>query len=168
MDNRISYRIPEEDLREINESMNRINFLLAKFVLAMTPKQRQAKDKLGDASSLFVGKVIEYANSNPELVPPYLLLKEMEKDFDLVNQIKPILRGINQIQSVLADTKAHAGFETYKSGLAIYKTIGQAAKLNVPGAQTIKESLEFRFKGMGPKRKPKKQGLGDSPPNESA
>jgi hypothetical protein len=46
--------------------------LLAPYLLALTPAERQGVPKMGEKTIGFVEKAYDFARQNPNLVPPYL------------------------------------------------------------------------------------------------
>lgn len=151
-ENIVSIEIPEENLKKAEQGLQMLQEALSPFLLALSPKQRQTIPTLGKNSEAFVTKIMSYTKSSTHLCPPYLELTEMEKDWVALKQMQPILRGVNQLQSNLNDTVLLAGSELYLSSLTFYKSVKQAAKMNVLEAKPIYEDLKFRFENQG-KRK---------------
>ncbi len=108
--------------------------------------------KLGEKSVSFVEKTIQYSESNPEFVPPYMSAAEMKKDYTGFNQLNAFLRPLAQLVSNIDDTATLCGSEAMGQVSAYYNSTKLAAKMNVPNAQTIYEDLSQRFEAQKAKR----------------
>jgi hypothetical protein len=109
---------------------------------------------MGDGSEPFVAKVMDYAVSDPQFLPPYVQFAEMKKDWDAVTGLLPIFRTVQQLENNLSDTVMLTGSETFDASLSYYNSVKMAAKMNVPNAKTIYEDLSKRWEAQG-KRKTK-------------
>ncbi len=144
-ENVISAEISATDLQTVKDALSTIQSTLAPYLLALTPEQRKTIPKMSDGTEPFVSKVMEYASNDAQFVPPYMDVTEMRKDLDAANQLSPILRTVEQIESNLNDTTMMAGSEAYIASLSYYNSVKMAAKLNVPGAKPIYDDLKKRF-----------------------
>ena len=141
--------IPAADLQAAKAALEQVQQILAPYVIALTPEQRKTIPKMSDGTEPFVGKVIEYAESNPQFLPPFVDKGEFDKDWEAISGLLPLLRLCTQIQDTLSDTTMLAGSEAYISALSYYNSVKQAAKVNVPDAKAIYEDLCKRFNGQG-------------------
>jgi hypothetical protein len=146
--NAISIEIPAADLQIVKDALATIQTTIA-YVLALTPEQRKTIPKMSDGMVPFVGKVIDYATSDPQFTPPYMDVPEMKKDFDATTALLPLLRTVDQIEDNLNDTTMLAGSEAYIAALSYYNSVKMAAKMNIPGAKAIYDDLRVRFEGQG-------------------
>ncbi|MCS5489300.1 hypothetical protein [Algoriphagus limi] len=149
MENKISIEIPAADLQAAKAALEQVQQILAPYVIALTPDQRKTIPKMSDGTEPFVGKVIEYAESYPQFLPPFVDKGEFDKDWEAISGLLPLLRLCTQIQDTLSDTTMLAGSEAYISALSYYNSVKQAAKVNVPDAKAIYEDLRKRFNGQG-------------------
>jgi hypothetical protein len=51
-------------------------------VVNLTAEDRKDLFKMSDKSQALVTKVTEYANTNPEFIPPYMSKADLQLDFD--------------------------------------------------------------------------------------
>ncbi|AFL85271.1 hypothetical protein Belba_2728 [Belliella baltica DSM 15883] len=149
MENRISIEIPEADLAAAKAALEQVQSILAPYVIALTPDQRRTLPKMSDGTEPFVAKVVEYANDDPQFLPPFVDKGEFDKDWRAISGLLPLYRLCNQIADNLSDTTMLAGSEAYVSALSYYNSVKQAAKVNVPDAKAIYEDLRKRFNGQG-------------------
>lgn len=144
-ENSISITIPEADLKIVRDALALVQSTLAPYVVALTPEDRKSLPKMSDKSEPFVGKALEYGQSDPQFAPPFLDVPEMKKDVDVVYSLLPLLRAVDQIQDNLSDTTMIAGSEAYVAALSYYNSVKMAASMNIPGAKAIAEDLGKRF-----------------------
>lgn len=147
--NNLSIQIPEADLQIAKDALATIQTILSPYLKALSPEQRRELPKMGDGTVPFVSKVVDYAESEPNFLPPYTDVQEMKYDWEAVEHLMPLLRSVRQLQSNLNDTVLLAGSECYVSALSYYHSVKLAAKMNVTGAKVIHDDLRQRFEGQG-------------------
>lgn len=144
-ENLVSIQIPAEQLAQVQTKISEISAFLNPLLKTLSPSEIRGLYKMNDKSAPFVEKCIDYAKTNPEFLPPYVKIEELEKDLTAVKQLNEIFRPLLQLVDNLQDTITLAGSEAMTSSLAFYNSIKQAAKLNVPNAKTIFDDLKKRF-----------------------
>ena len=87
---------------------------------------------MSEKSIAFVNKVETYTNSNPEFAPAFMQVAEFEKDFLLVEELKPLLDICEQLCSNIDDTSMLVGNEAYVAALMYYNSVKMAAKTGRP------------------------------------
>jgi hypothetical protein len=117
------------------------------FMVNLTPDERRTLPKMSDGTLPFVSKALTYAESNPQFVPPYTNVGELRKDFNLVAQLTLIQQQLAMLAEKVNDTILALGSEAFVTSLSFYNAVKQAAKTNVPGADTIYQDLRTRFPG---------------------
>lgn len=143
--NVVSIQIPEEELQVIKDAMATLKTTLSPYLIAITPSERQTIPKMSEGTQPFVEKALEYARNDAHFLPPYVDLAEMEKDWDTVKALMPILRDFRQLESNLGDTVMMAGSEAYVGALSYYNSVKYGARVNVADAKVIFEDLKKRF-----------------------
>ena len=155
MDNKISIEIPPADLQAIKDAIAVLQTKLGPLLIALTTDQRKKRVKMGEASKPFVEKVLEYAVSNPQFLPAFASVPEMDKDWKAHQELNPVYNSLNQITSNLSDTLLELGHDLMKPAKAYYKMVQVGVKMDVPNAKPIEADLSVRYE-----RKPKKNGNG--------
>lgn len=142
-----------------NEIISLIQQLTQKmpFLINLTPEERSNLPKMGDKSIPFVEKTLELAVTNPQLVPPFVNVEELRKDFSLAMDLRDILIMVKQLYEKLDDTTLAAGSEAYVSALSFYNSAKNASKMNVPGTDAVVNELSKRFVGQGKSPQPNPQ-----------
>ena len=117
--NALSIRIPEQDLKAAKAALSLCRSILAPYLQALSPSQRQTILKMSDKSRPFVAKTIEYVASAPTFVPPFMDLEEVHKDWTALHDLLPLIREMGQFYSNLKDTAMLASSESYAASLSL-------------------------------------------------
>ena len=144
MENRISANIDQNQLEEIQQSIQIIISNLPELV-TLTASEKKTMPKMGDKSVAFVNKSLEMARQNPEISPSFLDLDEFEVDVKAVNELTKVFFPLLQLVEQLEDTVMLAGSEAYAAALIFYNAAKGAAKIGLPGSQTVYNELKERF-----------------------
>ncbi len=137
--------IPEEVLAQIKTKLEEAIALVKPYAITLTPDDRKNMLKMGDKSSSFVEKALEYTKTNPEFVPPYVSIPDFETDYADSKNLIGSLSLVTQLNNAIDDTQLAAGSEAYHAALYYYSSVQQSASVNVPGAKAIYEELKKRF-----------------------
>jgi hypothetical protein len=147
-ENRISLSFSEADKTTINETIQKLNTLLAPKLITLSKDDRKRLYKINDDAIPFVEKVAQYAVSNPEFVPNFMDANEFTKDFSAFTDLRAFARILMQLSQSMDDTSTLAGSEADEFARMFYASVAQAAKLGAPGAQAIYEDLRPRFEAQ--------------------
>jgi len=151
--NLISYELTQERVDEIRKKIAELNQLLD-FTIVLTPDERSILPIMGDKTVAFVEKSLEMAKNNPQLLPPYLDVPELQRDLSTAKQINPLISELEIALAKLNDTSLAAGSEAYSAALVFYNTVKSAQKTNVSGAESLYNELKQRFPGRPKTTKP--------------
>ncbi|HET7817686.1 MAG TPA: hypothetical protein VFL70_00095 [Bacteroidia bacterium] len=151
--NLLSNEVTDEAKTEIRKHLSSIDSILP-FLISLTNEERKSMLKLGDKTVAFMDKALDYAHAYPMLIPPYVSIPEVEKDYQLQKDLVDILQWINSLVQKLEDTQQEAGAEAYNSILGFYQSVKVAAEKDVPGARAIYEDLSERFPGRKKSQNP--------------
>ena len=146
-ENLVSIVIPADKLTAIQTNINALSTSLENYLLFnLTPSDRLELSKMGDKTIAFVQKSLEYAESNPTLVPAYLDITEAKKDFALTQELNNILKQISTLQRAIEDTTMVAGSEAYNAALVFYNSVKGASRVNVPGSEAVYNDYVWNIK----------------------
>ena len=106
---------------------------------------------LDEANKVFVEECLQEAQVNGTILPLPVqpLVKEMNKDLTLFNQLDQAESIFNGWMIRIKDTKRLTAHEAYKVALTVYTIYEALAKAGVPGAQASYDRLKQRFAGQG-------------------
>ena len=145
MDNKINFSIPEEVIADIISKLTDFTNIVKPYMIALTPDERQAIQKMSDGTLPFVQKCLSYCQSNPEFAPPFIDFEGLASDMKVYEQLLPIYRLVFQLENKLNDTTMQAGAESFVSARSYYNSVKYAAHLDAPGAKAIADDLSKRF-----------------------
>lgn len=146
-DNRISAELSDADKTTILTKIAEIGALLP-FLLNLTKQERMTLPKLGAGSLAFDEQCADYMESAPNLIPPFVDPAEVTKDRNLREALAEVWRELKMLCEMLDDTLMLVGNEIWMADLTYYQTVRQAARRDVPGADTIYDELRARFPGV--------------------
>ena len=146
-ENRSNVQIPSEVITTVTDLIQQANAALAPYVTPLTNEQRKSMLKMSDKTLAFVQKSVAYADTNPEFVPPYMNVGELQIDFANAMQLDGVFRLAEQLCNNLNDSEMVAGSEAYHTALMYYNTVKQGDKNGIAAARSIYEDLQKRFPG---------------------
>jgi hypothetical protein len=155
--NQISVEIPQTVINEVSEKLQECKTLLAPYLQALTPDERQSIFKMGDKTLATVEKIKTYLETNSEFAPAYMDKTEFLKDVAVAAHLTPLKNLVKQLSADLEDTVTLAGSEALTASLLYYGTVREAATKGVPTAKPIYEDLSKRFSKRGNKNFPEKR-----------
>ncbi len=144
MDNLVSLKIDQPTVDKILQKIAECRDLLPGLI-TLSPEQRQACPKMGDASRPLVEKVRDFSVTNPKLVPPYMDLDEFKIDVSDEAYLHVLESAVEQLYDAISDTRMVVGSEAYMSALMFYNAAKDASRHNVQGAKAVVEDLKKRF-----------------------
>ncbi len=147
MNNRITKMPSGQELSQILQKLSEIRTMLAPYLQSLTVTERHDLPKMSNKSYSFVAKAAEYSESNPQFVPAFTPQGELNRDFYVVEVLRPILDSCAQLHSDLDDTLMLAGSEAYTESLMYYNNVKLAASRGEASAKPIHEDLAARFPG---------------------
>jgi hypothetical protein len=124
-----------------------LTVLLTPYIVALTPAERHELPKMGEKTISFVEKAYDFAQQNPNLVPPYLDMAAFGVDFGDAHGLWTLVNSIRRLEENAGDTEMTAGSEAYQAALVFYKSVKMAAAQDIPGAKAVYEELRTRFPG---------------------
>lgn len=145
VENKVQIQINEEQKQIIDKALEQINEILRPALISLSPEKKKSMLIMGDKSFSFVNKALMFSRQKPEFVPAYLNKTEWEIDMKAWNDLSPYYAKVSELYSMLNDTIALCGNESFRQALTYYNTVKQASKDNVPGAKPIYEELKQQF-----------------------
>ena len=140
----VSAEISDETVGQQVQRMKDIELDLP-FIINLTIEERKTLPLMGDKSIPFVEKSIEFARQEPKLVTNFLDVDELARDLALARQLKKILNVIEPLYEKVQDTYLAVGSEAFAAARTFYRTVKNAAKSGVPGADAIASELSKRY-----------------------
>jgi len=144
MDNRISATLSPADKTAILTKLGEINTLLP-FLLNLTADEKSSLPKMSSIRDGMDEAFAQEMAAHPEMVPNFVDMTEVEKDRALRTALRDLHQQMCALCEGLEDTLTAAGVDTYLAYLSFYNNVKQAAKRNVPGANTVLDNLKRFF-----------------------
>ena len=113
------------------------------FLIDLSDTDRAGLVRFGPKSHAFVGKALQTAQANAQILPPAFDLAEYARDYALWQSLQPIAGQLTQLQEFFDDTMAALGRDLYTESLTAYgylKVAGAGSALD-----ELKSSLGTRF-----------------------
>lgn len=145
--NLVSFQMSDQDMTEVKAAIETLKNKLLPNLKVLTPDERRELPKMGDKTTAFVQKTLEYCKANPALCPPFLDVAALGVDVKAVENIRSVYQPLLQIVEALDDTMLLSGSEAYAGSLMFYNSVKFGAKTNISGAGTIYDDLSARFPG---------------------
>ena len=144
--NRISATLSDADITEIEGHLDDIRAKMP-FLITLTAQERREKAKLGEKSMGFEEKCETYMQSHPQFMPGFVALEDVSKDRALRTQLLHLSAQHQALFAAIQDTLMLTGSDLWSSDLAYYKSVQEAARRGLPGAEAIYNDLKSRFPG---------------------
>ena len=145
--NLISGNITAAQINEAKTNITVFKTTLDGILQNLLPEEWLGLAKMFDKTLAFVGKCVDYASQNSNLVPSFIDVAEAKNDFDLASNLNELLQQLQPLCQSLEDTIMMAGSDSYQASLSFYGNVKLAAKNNVAGSTAIARDLAQRFPG---------------------
>ncbi len=152
MSDYISTSFSSEDEQKALALIAELKALLP-FCLKLSAQERKSIPKLDDGRLPFVDKSLNFGRQQPMVVPPFTPLDELTKDVSLFSSLRRVSLELSTLAEMVNDTRTAAGSDAYQAALSIYNSAKGAAKMNIPGTQTIVDELGKLFVNQGTTKK---------------
>ncbi|WP_395139873.1 hypothetical protein [Armatimonas sp.] len=153
MNDEVSWNLTPAEQIEVDTAIATLQRVLGPKFKHLTPQDRQERPKMGDKTVAFVEKVLEYAESHPQFLPPYVEHAALVVDVTGVVALSPLAHALSALAVGAEDTRMLAGSEAYTAALAYYQSVKTAARRKIPGAEALYRDLAERFPGA-PRKQP--------------
>lgn len=117
-------------------------------LVTLTDEERVSLQRVGAGREVFCETAVTGAETFPTIVPSFLSKVEWDKDelyFVQLGEVEVALAA--ELQKV-KDTRAVVGSERYRQARKFYEAV-KTAKEDVPGLQSLYETLSGQFDGQG-------------------
>ncbi|MCT4648388.1 MAG: hypothetical protein N4A74_25605 [Carboxylicivirga sp.] len=145
MERNIRFQLTDQESQELIGALDTLERILEPKLVSLSIDDRKELSKMGDKTTSFVEKALEYGKAYPQYMPDFIKTDEMEIDFEAVKTLRKLNTPIERIYNMINDTSTIAGSEALHSGLSIYKIMKNAAAMDQPGAKEAAKELSNRF-----------------------
>lgn len=156
--NRVSASLAQQEVEDLKSLIRQIEAKLP-FLLGLTNDERRLLPKISRSNKLFVDETLQACADNASLLPGYLNVEEMRKDYALYRALGDVLQPLAQLYEKVRDTQMLAGSEAYSTALMSYRMFQMAGKSGMPGMDAVVSRLSERFAGQGASASPEPADL---------
>lgn len=142
--NRLHSTIDQVDFDAVISAFQTIESTLP-FLIGLTAEERKVLPKINVDNKIFTEDAINAAVHNPDFIPRFLNVSEMQTDLTLFEQLDQLMGVANRVAEKISDTRMLAGSESFISALTAYRAFETAANSGMPGADLIYQQLRERF-----------------------
>lgn len=131
----------------LNDAINSVNFIEGTLpqLINLSHKEKLKHSGMKNKREPFVSKTIQIANQNPAVVPAFVSLPYLEEKYTNFQRLKSLEIVLRSMLEKVSDTAHNEGHFAYKEALKIFDSIEIAKDSNLPGIDSIHESLQQFF-----------------------
>lgn len=115
------------------------------FLVTLNAKDKKELIKLGNYYKPFVDKAKQVLDSSPEIMPQVFDKDEFYRDYELLNNLTPILNELNQLREAVEDTIFVSASDLFSSSLDVYASV-HLNRDKISGMDTIHQEMKESFK----------------------
>jgi hypothetical protein len=115
------------------------------FLINLSMEEKRRMPNIGTERGGMVDTFTIEMGLHPDLIPTYVDMPELAIDSALFTQLDTIKACANELCEGINDTHQAVGSDMYLAYLSFYNNVKQAAKRNVPGANTVLDNLKRFF-----------------------
>lgn len=141
----LSVTLTPAEITTLNDAITAFRTVLDGKTVNLTPEERSQLYKMRNNRLSLAEIALDQANSNPNLVPPYINLTEAQRDMAYYKQLRTYASILQSLLETIDDTQKAVGSEVLKFCLPYYQSVKQAAQLAVPGTTSLYEELNQFF-----------------------
>ena len=141
------------DAPERQQAFDLINNLRALIIPKshnLNPEERQKYGSIHEKNKLFVGKVIEYNQSQPHLSSPDVKWQDMDSDWADHSFLEQLLRMIEEVAEIAKDTKTLHDYDLYQNALTDYDFVKYRKDIDTGAGFETKYNDLKQFMSPGP------------------
>lgn len=118
------------------------------FLISLTIDERRTLRKMGSKSVDYVRQCLEGAKAFPNELKKSFDVAEMEKDYNLINNLLGLQIACQELSDLINDTLMAGGIEAMAAADDVYATLKISAKRD-GSVKSIVDKIAERFKGQG-------------------
>lgn len=149
--NLASLKFSPEQIQSIQGALDTLETDLGSLI-ALSPEQKRKSRSMGAGSERFCRQTLGVMLQNPQILPPNIGLADAQADLDALDQLRPILQRLTQLQERAADTLYALGSDVLAVALAGYRQLQFSGRAD--GLQQLRKELGALFAKSRSKRQP--------------
>jgi hypothetical protein len=142
--NVISYALSTEEKTAINSALTALETSTGKFVVALTPEQKNGLAKPGTNYLPLIDKAARVPDRFPQVLPPTFDNGEFTKDLTLRNDLTAFRDRLIKLSESIDNTLFAVNSDCFAESLKVYGFV-EANKESVPGINQLAAEMEAFF-----------------------
>jgi hypothetical protein len=150
--NKISAVFSDADKTSVVTKIDEIKTMMP-FLISLTTNERIKSRKMGSKSVDYVRQCLEGAKAFPAELKQNFNTHEMERDYNLINNLLGAQVACQGLLELLNDTLMAGGVDAMEAADEVYASLKLSAKSNA-NVKLMVEKISQRFKGQGKTNNP--------------
>lgn len=118
---------------------------IAEITINLSPEDRKKYGSINEQNKLFVNKVFDYNQSQPNLSSPEVDWEEFNKDHNSRNSMETIISKLESMITRLKNAKTLYDYDNYQSALVDYSYTTYKSGTSAPGFENKYKDLKQFF-----------------------
>lgn len=136
--------LTEEQVTAVNEALTNLENALNPLQVNLTPEDRHKYGRVNEQNKLFINKVFDYLNAEPNLKSPDVDWEEFTKDFKSREALERIFNRLNSLATRVNNAKILHDYDNYQDALEDYAYTSFRARSKAVGyEEKHKECKQF-------------------------
>jgi len=116
----------------------------------LTEEEKQLYGSINEKNKLVVQKILQYLDSNPEVLPTHGSKAEMLQDYESRNSLEKWEDALKLLLNNIQNAKILLDYDVFQGCLSVYRNVRYLAGEDVPGMNAIYNDLKQFFPGGRP------------------
>lgn len=138
-----------ENMTALDDAIGALDTAFKAFAKNLTPEERQRYGSIAEKNKLFVNKVWDYRQTQPELSSPDVNWVEFEADYSDRSFIETRVNRISSIINQMENTKILHDWDNYQNSLTDYAYTQYKADTEAGGFEIKRRELRQFFPNTG-------------------
>lgn len=131
-----NFHLSEEQINAINEALTNLEKALNPLKINLTTDERNKYGRVNEQNKLFINKIYDYANAQPELRSPDVEWEEFMKDYKSRNMLENTYNRLQELATRVNNSKILHDYDNYQDSLEDYAYTGFRARSKQVGFET--------------------------------
>jgi hypothetical protein len=141
--------LPADDITKIADAFTAIREMLEAAAVNLRAKDRERRNGVGIKRQGFIERAFTLAADNVGFLPRYLTLEQFQQSFDYFISLRSLVDSCTQLREFIWNLVVEAADITFVDAGEFYKSVQEAARRRIDGAESIYNELHPFFKHKG-------------------
>ena len=142
----ITKQLPRTSINRVKNKLLQIREEVP-YLEELPEAERESLPGFNEETYEYMCNALDYAEENPQLLPPYTNLKELREELNIARDLYNMLKAVRKIQKDLEDTTKLMGARAWYTSRIFHDTTKKAASASFPGADNMMYELNELYPG---------------------